>query len=459
MEISEIAQDSVRIERSSQMRPGNTSIGAASTNTEDAEAQGEDQSWASEVRSTIQNYKNGAAPEVLIRKVPNYLRVPPEQFTPTEWRFGLHNRELGTSGAEGLKIAVAGYFFAHLESDAWDNFCNDVVDDPVRYVRLYGLQDGFTKFSERQVKYLLALDALFLVVRDEGFGGRLQLDLPWYENCLMTEMVLLENQVPMDLLRKVAKIMLTEDSLHRVLEDYMECLHSLSLNTSQNPDGAHYPDLVNCRHLLDCLYKTICGPDPPKAAGRYVLIDSAVNLTLAGIKIKGVPGTLNMVSFQGGCLSVPIISIEDRFETVFRNLAIYENFSLDSESHCTITGYVLLMENLIGNIDDVKLLIKHGVIISYVGPETVVLDTWRSLSKGLWNGKVSASIIEVGEKINKHCKSRKNVIITEFSQLFCSRPWYVVSAIAVTLVTLATLIQTYTSVIGSNKMRPHFPSG
>jgi len=33
MDISERAQDSVTIELSSQMRPGNTSIGAASTNT------------------------------------------------------------------------------------------------------------------------------------------------------------------------------------------------------------------------------------------------------------------------------------------------------------------------------------------------------------------------------------------------------------------------------------------
>jgi len=49
--------------------------------TDNAEAQGQDPSWASEVRSTIQSYKNGAAPEVLIRKVPNYLRLPPEQFT------------------------------------------------------------------------------------------------------------------------------------------------------------------------------------------------------------------------------------------------------------------------------------------------------------------------------------------------------------------------------------------
>jgi hypothetical protein len=424
---------------------------------DDVEDQGQDQPWLSKVRSAIQGYKNGAAPEVLIRKVPNYLRVPPEQFTPKEWRFGLHNRELHTSGAEGLKIAVAGYFFAHKESDAWDNFCNVVVDDPGRFVRLYGLQDGFTKFSERQVKYLLALDALFLVVSDEDFGGRLQLELGWYEEFLMREMVLLENQVPMDLLRKVAEITRTKDSLDRVLNSRMEWVCPLLLYTSQNLDSVHYPGLLNCSHLLDCLYKMICGPDPPKAEGDYVSIESAVNLKLAGIKIKAVPSTLNMVSFQGGCLSLPIIQITDGFDTLFRNLAVYEYFSLRHESHCTITGYLLLMADLIGSLDDVRLLIKHGVVINFLGPEMAVLDMWRSLNKGLWFGNVSKSTIEVAENLNKHCKARKNVIITEFSQLFCSRPWYVVSAIAITLVTLATLIQTYTSVIGSNHMRPHFP--
>jgi len=267
--------------------------------TDDAEAQGQDHSWASEVRSTIQNYKNGTAPEVLITKLPNYLRVPPEQFTPKEWRFGLHNRELDTCGAEGLTIAVAGSFFADFESDDWDNFCNYVVDDPVRFVRLYGLQDGFTKFSERKVKYLLALDALLLVVSDENFGGRLQLDLGWYRKCLRTEMVLLENQVPMDLPRKVAEVMLPWDlELDTILKNDMEWLCPISFNTSQNPIGAHYPDLVNCSHLLDCLYKMICGPDPPKTEGPYVSIASAVNLKMTGIKIKAVPGTLNMVHFR-----------------------------------------------------------------------------------------------------------------------------------------------------------------
>jgi hypothetical protein len=52
--------------------------------TDDAEAQGEDHSWISEVRSAIQSYENCDVHEVLILKVPNYLRVPPEHFTPTE---------------------------------------------------------------------------------------------------------------------------------------------------------------------------------------------------------------------------------------------------------------------------------------------------------------------------------------------------------------------------------------
>ncbi len=428
--------------------------------TDYAEAHRQDHSWVSEVRSTIQRYKNGVAPEVLIRKVPKYLRVPPEQFTPKECRFGLHNRELHTSVTEGLKIILAGYFFAHLESDSWDKFCNVVVDDPARLVRLYGLQHGFSEFSERQAKYLLALDALFLLVLNHGFGGSLHLDLRCYEDYLATDMVLMENQVPMDLMRKVAQIMLAGDlKLDRILKYDMEWLSPISFNTSQNPDGAHYPDLVNCSHLLDCLYKTICGPDPPKPQGPYVHIESAVNLTLAGIKIKGIHGALNMVSFQRACLSLPILKITDRFETVFHNLAIYEYFSLQHESQSTVGGYIQLMADLIGSLDDVRLLIKHRVFKNLVGPEMAVLDMWRSLNKGLWYDDLSTSTIEVAGNLNKHCKSRKNVIITEFSQLFCSRPWYVVSAIAVTLVTLATLIQTYTLVIGSNKMRPHFPPG
>jgi hypothetical protein len=123
-----------------------------------------------------------------------------------------------------------------------------------------------------------------------------------------------------------------------------------------------------------------------------------MKLTYAGIKIKGVPGTLNIVSFQGGCLSLPIIKIGDRFETVFGNLAIYENFSLEGESHCTLTGYLLLMGDLIGSLDDVKLLMKHCVFISYVGPETEVLNTWRSLSKGLWHDKYQHLLLKLEKK-------------------------------------------------------------
>ncbi len=222
-----------------------------------------------------------------------------------------------------MKIAVAGDVFAGSESDAWDNFCNVVVDDYARLVRLYGLQDGFTEFSERQIKYLLALDALFLVRRTHPFSGRLCLDRDWYGASLATDMVLLENQIPMDLLRKVAEIILpADDKLDMVLKNNVEWLCPISLNTRQNPISAHYPDLVNCSHLLDCLYNMVCGPDPPTAEGPYVPIESAVNLKLAGIKIIAVPGTLNMVSFQRGCLSLPIITIYDNLETLFCNYSL-----------------------------------------------------------------------------------------------------------------------------------------
>ncbi len=46
---------------------------------------------------------------VLILKVPRYMREPPDQFTPIEWRLGLHNRET-TSAAEDFKTSIREAF-------------------------------------------------------------------------------------------------------------------------------------------------------------------------------------------------------------------------------------------------------------------------------------------------------------------------------------------------------------
>jgi hypothetical protein len=47
---------------------------------------------------------------------------------------------------------------------------------------------------------------------------------------------------------------------------------------------------------------------------------------------------------------------------------------------------------------------------------------------------------------------------TEFYELFCSRPWLVVGALKAIVVTPAASIQTYTAIIGSDRMLLRFPA-
>ncbi|CAM6077678.1 unnamed protein product [Sphagnum tenellum] len=170
--------------------------------------------WVTEVQSALRSYQNYMDEEVLVFKLPDYLRSPPEDFTPKEWRFGLHNcGALHVGGPESMKISAAAAF--GLVGSAWDDFCDEIVDDCGRILKSYGLHDQLTtNFNEREVKYLLALDALFLVLR---FGSVSQVTpalesllqspyaIPRLQALALGDIVLLENQIPMELLRKVVK--------------------------------------------------------------------------------------------------------------------------------------------------------------------------------------------------------------------------------------------------------------
>jgi hypothetical protein len=69
--------------------------------------------------------------EVLILKVPSYMREPPNQFTPIEWWFSLHNIEQ-TGGTEDLNT---------FNGEA-SNVTNDVTFD---LKDLLGLNSHFIK--------------------------------------------------------------------------------------------------------------------------------------------------------------------------------------------------------------------------------------------------------------------------------------------------------------------------
>jgi hypothetical protein len=166
---------------------------------------------------------------------------------------------------------------------------------------------------------------------------------------------------------------------------------------------------------------------------------------------------LDEVGFRKRCLFLPIVKLYDPTESRLRNLAMYESVEDYTSCRCAFGEYLKLMTDLIKEVGDVKHLIDCGVIQNELCTDKNAFEMWNSLQSHLFFPQNSKEYRDMVSEINKQCKSSLNVMRTEFYQLFCSRPWYVIGVITATIVTVGTCIQAYTSVIGSDKMQPHFP--
>jgi hypothetical protein len=221
-----------------------------------------------------------------------------------------------------------------------------------------------------------------------------------------------------------------------------------------------YPQgkLEKCPHIVASIYRVLCGENLKRRSGATrIIIQSATALKKAGIQIKGIEGVLDEVGFRNRCLFLPIVKLYDETESYFRNLAMYEYMEVYNSVKCPFGEYLHLMTDLIKELGDVKQLIDCGVIQNELVTDNNAFQMWNHLQSDLYMAEFSEEYEDMVSKINKQCKSSLNVMRTEFYQLFCSRPWYVIGVITATIVTIGTCIQAYTSVIASDKMQPHFP--
>jgi hypothetical protein len=190
---------------------------------------------------------------------------------------------------------------------------------------------------------------------------------------------------------------------------------------------------------------------------------SATKLKKAGIRIQKVAGMLDAVDFKNGCLYLPIVILEDRTESYFRNLTMYEMFDetdlLWRGGDRPFTNYIQFMGELIKKKEDVEHLIEMGVISNGLVTIENAFDMWNKLQRGLPYTKYSNHYQGIVTDVKNKCKSTMGMMRTEFYELFCSRPWLVIGALTAIVVTLATLVQTYTAIIGSDRMLPRFPGG
>jgi hypothetical protein len=187
-------------------------------------------------------------------------------------------------------------------------------------------------------------------------------------------------------------------------------------------------------------------------------LQSATVLKKAGLQIQGIPGMVQQVAFKDGCLFLPIMSHTESLESYICNMAVYELWN--TSGPFPFMNYLLLMSQLVRTPEDVSYLVDCKVIRADMGTQQRIFQMWERLQTVLWFPLYSHEYNEnIVKPINRHCASKLNVMVTDFYTTFCSKPWLVISVISAIILLVATLIQTYVAVIGSDKMQPHFPRG
>ncbi|KAL9240604.1 hypothetical protein vseg_014803 [Gypsophila vaccaria] len=228
-------------------------------------------------------------------------------------------------------------------------------------------------------------------------------------NNLRSDLILLENQVPFLVLRAIYNIVplpkQCDKSISQLSLRFFKGIIPIDVDLLQeryNFEGSS--------HLLDLIWKCYIPSSSkvPLSSGSEFgrTIHSATKLQEAGIKVKMTEAeSLMDVKFDRGSLIIPSITIHNHMETVFRNLIAMEHCHIDKTKH--VTSYAFLMKGLIQTVNDVNLLFRRGIFVSYVGKKEDVIEMFKSLCE---NVELDKFYYEgMWEQINGYGRTRYDV--------------------------------------------------
>jgi len=301
--------------------------------------------------------------------------------------------------------------------EEFDRFCEFVVDDPRSMMQCYGLQDDASRWTDEVIQKLLALDALFLALfldlehstqcklwtskQKASIAGDIVNFSRYYTFMEITskDLCKYENQIPFKFIERAYKY-LRRSTLKAVNEDLVpdeenevNLYHRWEMESTARVvktgisafmnlqfDFDH-SELTDTQHILELAYKAICGQEGmqrtcDESQQVYIHISSARQLEQSGIKIKPLPvseGTLDKMSYEDKCFSLPVMEMEDGTISFIHNMAKYEELL----QRCLFHDYIMIMFDLIKTPMDLELLTDCGVVVNY--NSNTAFNDWMSV--------------------------------------------------------------------------------
>jgi hypothetical protein len=273
--------------------------------------------------------------------------------------------------------------------------------------------------------------------------------LDWLSG-LWCDMLLFENQLPFFVLTKLFEMTWIPTEEENIIGLAHEFFRKPLPFLADNIENIISNDID---HLLALLHKMM-RPSSPETTGvgqmteRCMTRHCATELKEAGVKFKKV-STDNIfdIKFNNGLMEIPPLGIEDRTESVFRNLIAYEQYDAHND-HKYITDYVIFMDYLINSPGDVELLRRRGIIENWLGDDEVVSTMFNKLGESVCSSLgPDFYYSEIFQRVDYHWGKQRNVWMAKLWHNYFNSPWTLISVLAAALLLLLTLTQTIFSVL------------
>ncbi|KAL1543045.1 UPF0481 protein [Salvia divinorum] len=299
---------------------------------------------------------------------------------------------------------------------------------------------------------MLVLDGCFIVqlVRkfdrvnsSETNDPIIQMD--WMINSLQRDLMLFENQLPFFVLCELYDLIEAPDQHSRfwfLLRRFFSILY---------PGKGCDPNCVTpvaprkVKHLLDFIHRSWLPPPSHPGKGRVRFIDSATRLEEANVKfvLRSEGETLFDVGFEAGVMTMPPLTVEDRTESLLRNLIAYEQYF----QHTFVTDYVHFLDCLVDSSTDVEKLSRKGIINNWLGDAQTVAEMVNKLGDSVAGPGHGFVYGKMFEDVQKHCAKPMNSWRASLKRRYFNSPWAVISLLVGAVLLILTAVQTVFTIL------------
>lgn len=362
------------------------------------------------------------------------------------------------------------------KKDVYMTHLREVVS--VMEERIRGSYSEDLKFDREKLIDMMILDGCFiltlLIVVSKKSTWRINyaddpiFTMRWILPTLRSDLLLLENQVPLFVLQDILKTsrLFPSSSLNEMIFAFFSySIRKPKKNWEErkNLDASHLLDLIRKTYIPYVTQQTqekICTDTFCCSSGNTwfnilsrtkknvqaeppSLIGSAIKLQLRGIQFKQKEKfeTPLDITLKSGVLEIPKLTFDDFFSSLLINCVAFEQFNMKCSTE--MTSYVTFMGCLINSEEDATFLSEKGIIENYFGTGEQVSLFFKNTGKNVAFSISRSFLSSVFEGVNDYTSQGCHVQWAGFKYTHFNSPWAFLSSCAAFILLMLTMLQAF----------------